>query len=571
MGRTWHENPETGEGGWHVFDGTDQSGKSNYDSYIESIESNCEANRPESNNNNSGHKMCDMCRDLGNGPKPYGFSVPPMQSSPHSNQKFCQAEGSETDSETDGQGGEEEKPKCAQPSFSGWLTPTPGTPFYDAASAEFDYQVYLGYYLPNIYPDMGDGEFNHLYDDDTTGDTYTCNVSLIYPCYVKDFGSSKYKSSVNPDGTKIDDLKPEKRVKDAISGFEKLKPVVVNSLNADKRKTLHEEAEKLFQVDIPPTLETLKQRYIDNYIEGSLNIEASRVEADNNWENQLADNVKLGQRTKEEFELEDKIIPKIKILLITPFTDYLSVANDKNLEVLLVELLEDMDNLALLNKYIGINKDISKSFLDNIKSGNIGSRSESNFAKLYKLAEYVIQCDFFVYTSNLASTVGSGLDAVKFWQRANTKSGFLSMRAWWKSNLLATIIKDSEGDPDRAQVAGDLFGNGKNTGGRTSSVLETSGNCCMRRESMIIEAYFWNKDLLIPIIDEDGKVTDHEKWYEKEIGGKEVWDQELIKRKYPWMGYFVDIVAILNSPLPNAKTADGYTAADGTYHLGCIE
>ena len=88
---------------------------------------------------------------------------------------------------------------------------------------------------------------------------------------------------------------------------------------------------------------------------------------------------------------------------------------------------------------------------------------------------------------------------------------------------------------------------------------------------MIIEAYFWNKDLLIPIIDEDGKVTDHEKWYEKEIGGKEVWDQELIKRKYPWMGYFVDIVAILNSPLPNAKTADGYTAADGTYHLGCIE
>ena len=57
MGRTWHENPETGEGGWHVFDGTDQSGKSNYDSYIESIESNCEANRPESNNNNSGHKM----------------------------------------------------------------------------------------------------------------------------------------------------------------------------------------------------------------------------------------------------------------------------------------------------------------------------------------------------------------------------------------------------------------------------------------------------------------------------------------------------------------------------------
>lgn len=438
-----------------------------------------------------------------------------------------------------------------------------------------------------------DNEEQKFEDDDPGEDK--CAVTLTWPCFVRDFGTDPIAKSDMETGSynggfiKATEggvsIEPERVAKDLEDIFGDATNIESRSVNVDKRIELKKYVDKkdFFTEEIKQTFSTL-ERMEQNYVDGRYrrligipfpNANQAKEIAKEEFK-QFDQSIKLLWRTEKgdadddskdiAVIFEDKILPLLKNIQSNPPTSYEGIYTNQNILKLFsrpLEIIKDASGYDTVSSQAKVDESYKK-FFEAINNRGIDDNELAPFSKFYELAKFIANTNYYdVITKR--ETPG-GYAGVEQWRDATNIPPNIYFNKWWESKLLDQIAKDLESNPFRDLIAGP---------GKDKSEY-TTGNCCMTKNAMIIEAYYWNLDQFKASFDDEYEFIPW--WFkfrrsqvEDDDGSKKKthkYDQDSIN-KYEWIKQPVDLLGIMKHPHPHADTAEATITQTGKFVLGC--
>jgi hypothetical protein len=427
-----------------------------------------------------------------------------------------------------------------------------------------------------------------------------CAVTLAWPCFVHDFGttaitednmkSGKYEGkeitrtvdgkSVNPDrvGIELEEI------------FGDSTKILGRSTDAEERVQFLDYINKssFFSDEIKDTfanLDKMKENYVDYVIPtivfAGIPEAAARAQAESQFD-ALPEDQKLLWRTADgdagdgseepAIIFEDKILPLLQRIQKNPPTTYNAVYSNQDILDLFSSPLKIIKNGTTDDTVVSQNNDIIKYteiFAESLDN-NTKTSDPTPSSKFYELAKFIAYTKYYETIINVRPA-GGGYSGIEQWQNArNSIPSNIFSNKWWESKVLDNIAEDLNSNIFQDLIAGE---------GKEPEEFNT-GNCCMTKIAMIAEAYWWNIDQFQLSNDEEyefvpwwfkfkrSQVGDDDK-PKKKTHKYEQGDEQSGINKYSWIKQPIDLLGLMDHPHPYADTAEATITQTGKFVLGC--
>lgn len=422
-----------------------------------------------------------------------------------------------------------------------------------------------------------------------------CLVDLAYPCFVRDWGmeaieegdmtSGTYNSEpiLNElDGESIDPNDIKNLIDEIIfdGNYDVLRNDINKDPNTDQKMDVNHRA-ALSQIKWSNdeenhcrSVDQIKTVFIEKQTEWFIldgNDEATAIGlAEAQWESRNNEERlewragDTGSTDDDDLKIifEETILPSLIIVMDNPPTTYDEIIANQDLLRIFGLGLRNLNNI--ISSYTTLTPDtLPQDYRD---FWNALDFSVDNRDKIADLLEHIISHAPYYSAQKAITPAGDGIAAIREFRDAPPAND-VYFRSWWKSTVISNLVNALENEDH-----GELM-----VGPGSTKFDPGTGNCCMTKIAMIIEAYWWNHDQFQP-----GKTDPRSEsasyqfisWWkdfdEDERGG--IYDKFDIEdiNAYPWLKRPVDLLGIMKHPHPHAITAEA-TIVDGQFTTGCLD